>query len=196
VHAPSKKGKRRSVAPHRSRAPGRSLSPVFLSLSCSGARAQTPKRRAYAHARPFPMRSCKRTRTAAAAVALVVTCLAAVLPGSSATLVSAVEAVTRGIGAKLQEFKGGEGLVVSPADIEGLLNTPCGEFFVGRVVGCGGGGEKWCRGFFFPRKMARSVLASPRRKSLRFRGALGGHPAPIKASVSAQGPELCDPGVG
>jgi len=75
------------------------------------------------------MRSRKRTRTAAAAVALAVACLAAVLPGSSATLVSAVEAVTRGIGAKLQEFKGGEGLVVSPADIEGLLNTPCGEFF-------------------------------------------------------------------
>ena len=75
------------------------------------------------------MRS-RRTRT----TALLAACVAvALMPFSSATLVSAVEAVTRGIGAKLQEFKGGEGLVVSPADIEGLLNTPCGEL---------GGGEE------------------------------------------------------
>lgn len=58
---------------------------------------------------------------------LLMTCL---LPLTRATLLSAVEAVTRGLGAKLQEFKGGEGLVVSPADIEGLLNSPCGKSLV------------------------------------------------------------------
>jgi len=72
---------------------------------------------------------CSRTRATAVAAACVAALLLLVLAPApaAATLVSAVEAVTRGIGAKLQEFKGGEGLVVSPADIEGLLNTPCGE---------------------------------------------------------------------
>ena len=72
------------------------------------------------------MRSRRRTREAAAS-ALALACLLHATYPAAATLLSAVEAVTRGIGAKLQEFKGGEGLVVSPADIEGLLNSPCGE---------------------------------------------------------------------
>lgn len=74
---------------------------------------------------PNTMRSRRRTRGLPALLTLA--CLLPLALPSTASLVSAVEAVTRGIGAKLQEFKGGEGLVVSPADIEGLLNTPCGE---------------------------------------------------------------------
>ena len=95
--------------------------------------------RARTHTRTSEM-ALETRRRAVTTLALAWAALAVLAPPrpADATLVAAVEAVTRGLGARINEFKGGEALVVTPADIEGLLNTPCGEWGRTRAVASAG----------------------------------------------------------
>lgn len=110
------------------------------------------------------LHGCRRAAAAlalAAAAPLLLLLLLVPLRPADATLVSAVEAVTRGLGARIKEFKGGEALVVTPADIEGLLNSPCGEW---RGVGWEGGRKRVCAAPPFPLRSPWTVRMGARRR--------------------------------